>query len=168
MSAPESLVTALQPWADLYGGSTLLATVVTFVHVAALLLGGGVAVATDRGTLRAIRRATAERGSHLEELGTVHRVVLLGLSLALLSGLLLFAADLESYFGSWIFWTKMGLVAALLANGLAMTRIERTLRAEGREAAHEVAAWAKLRRSAVISLSLWFLITLLGVALMNF
>lgn len=167
MSAPSFLVDAVQPWADLYGSHTLVATAVTFVHVGALLLGGGVAVATDRGTLRAMRRAAADRDSHLEELATVHRVVLTGLSLALVSGLLLLASDLETFFGSWVFWTKLTLVAALLANGAAMTKTESALRSAGSDAAVEASSWDRLRRSAVVSLALWFLITLAGVGLVN-
>jgi len=164
MIVPAALGDLVKPWADAYSNSKLLATVVTFVHVAGLLFGGGLAVAADRGTLRAMRRDAGLRGSHLEELSAVHRVVLTGLTLSLISGLLLLAADLDTYFGSWIFWTKMGMVALLLANGYLMTRTERMLKASPDP---ESTAWGKLHRASIVSLALWFAITLAGVALVN-
>jgi hypothetical protein len=164
MIAPSVLVDLVKPWADAYSNSKALATAVTFVHVAGLLFGGGLAVAADRGTLRAMRRDAGVRGSHLEELSAVHRVVLTGLALSLVSGLLLLAADLDTYFGSWIFWVKMGMVALLLANGFLMTRAERVLREKPDP---ESTAWARLHRASIVSLALWFAITLAGVALVN-
>src|SRR5690242_14626162 len=80
------------PWSHAYSSSKTLATVVTFGHVASLLLAGGIAVASDRGTLRALRLAAAERGRHLEELAGVHRLVVTGLALSVVTGLLLFAS----------------------------------------------------------------------------
>ena len=153
-----------EPWAQLYGDSKLLATAITFGHVASLLLAGGLAVATDRATLRTLRRAAAERGEHLEELSGVHRLVVGGIALSLVTGLLLFASDVDVFVGSWVFWLKMVLIGALLANGLAMTRAERALRAD---AAESSPAWRRLRRAAVLSTALWYTITLAGVALVN-
>ena len=164
MTAPAALIDLVKPWADAYSNSKLLATVVTFVHVGGLLFGGGLAVAADRGTIRAMRRDAGLRGSHLEELSAVHRIVLTGLALSLVSGLLLLAADLDTYFGSWIFWTKMTMVALLLGNGFLMTRSERVLRATPDP---ESAAWGKLHRASILSLVLWFAITLACVALVN-
>ena len=164
MIAPTALADLVKPWADAYNNSKALATVVTFVHIAGLLFGGGLAVAADRGTLRAMRRDAGLRDSHLEELSAVHRVVLTGLVLSLVSGLLLLAADLDTYFGSWIFWTKMAMVALLLGNGFLMTRAERALRASRDP---ESTAWGKLHRASIVSLALWFAITLAGVALVN-
>lgn len=164
MIVPAGLTDLVKPWADAYSNSKLLATIVTFVHVGGLLLGGGLAVAADRGTVRAMRRDAGIRGSHLEELSAVHRVVLTGLALSLLSGLLLLAADLDTYFGSWIFWVKMVMVVLLLANGLLMTRTEQHLRTSPDP---DSPAWSKLHRSSIVSLALWFAITLAGVALVN-
>jgi hypothetical protein len=164
MSAPAALVRLVQPWADVYSHSTAVSTAVTFLHIAALLFGGGIAIAADRGTLRSLRLEASMRGTHLDELGALHRVVLIGLSLSLFTGLLLLAADLDTFFGSWVFWTKMVLVAVLLTNGFLMTRAERALRAApSPDSSH----WQVLRRSAVMSLVLWFVITLAGVILVN-
>jgi len=121
-------------------------------------------VTTDRATLRALRLAAAERGRHLEDLSGVHRLVVGGLSLSLITGLLLFASDVETFAGSWIFWLKLAMIAVLLGNGYTMTRAERSLRDD---AADESPAWGRLRRAALVSVGLWYAITLAGVALAN-
>ena len=165
MIAPEILVRLAKPWADVYSDSKSLETIVTFVHVGALVAGGGVAIATDRSTLRALRADAPARGYHLEELSVVHRWVITGLLLATLSGLLLFAADVKTFWGSWIFWVKMALIVALLLNGLVMTRAETALRDTA--SPDDDARWSRLRTTALTSLGLWLIITLAGVALVN-
>jgi hypothetical protein len=159
-----ALARLFEPWAHLYANSKVIATVVTFGHIASLLMAGGLAVATDRATLRALRLAAGERGRHLEELAGVHRLVVTGLTLSLLTGLLLFASDVETFVGSRIFWLKMTMIAVLLINGYAMTKAERSLRDD---AADVSPAWERLRRAAVTSVALWYAITLAGVALAN-
>ncbi len=166
MLAPETLVRLAKPWADAYSDSKLLETIVTFVHVGALVAGGGVAIATDRSTLRALRADAHARGHHLDELSVVHRWVITGLVLAALSGVLLFAADVKTFWGSWIFWGKMALIVALLVNGLVMTRAEGTLQRLD-DAALDAGPWGQLRATAITSLVLWLVITLAGVALVN-
>jgi hypothetical protein len=140
-------------------------TVVTFLHVGGLLLAGGLAIAADRSTLRALRIAAHERPHYLRELDAVHRWVITGLVVVVLSGLALLASDIENFFGSGIFWVKMVLVVALLVNGLTMTRAETALK---RDAGENAPAWRALHRVAVTSLGLWFMIAALGVALVNF
>jgi uncharacterized membrane protein len=163
-SVTTGLARLAEPWAHVYADSKTVATIVTFGHVASLLMAGGLAVATDRATLRALRLAAAERGRHLEELAGVHRLVVGGLTLSVITGVLLFGSDVETFLTSWIFWLKMGLIGVLLANGYVMTHAERALRAEAGEAAP---AWDRLRRSALVSVGLWYAITLAGVALVN-
>lgn len=164
MSAPEALVQLTKSWNEFYSHSQLTETIVTFFHVGGLLLGGGAAVASDRATFRALRGEAEHRGHHLRELSAVHPFVLTGLTLTILSGLLLFASDVKTFFGSWIFWLKMALIVLLLLNGLFMTRAEKSLRVDERV---EAPGWASLHRTAVSSVVLWFAITLLGVALVN-
>jgi hypothetical protein len=159
-----ALARLFDPWAHLYADSKVIATIVTFGHVGALLMAGGLALATDRATLRALRLAAAERGHHLEELTGTHRWVVGGLMLSVATGVLLFGSDVETFWGSWVFWLKMAMLCVLLGNGFLMTRAEQSLRVDATEASP---AWTQLRRSAVTSVALWYTITLLGVALVN-
>lgn len=164
MLVPHSLVNLLQPWNDFYSHSKPAETVVQFLHIGGLVLAGGLAIAADRGTLRAMRIAAGGRTHYTRELSATHRWVLTGLTIVVVSGLALLASDIESFFGSWIFWTKMGLVALLLLNGLRMTRIEAALRSDASEASPH---WSRLRSTAITSLVLWFIITAFGVSLVN-
>jgi hypothetical protein len=163
-TATTALARLLEPWAHLYADSKVIATVVTFGHVASLLMAGGLAVATDRATLRALRLAATERGRHLEELSGIHKLVVGGLMLSVATGLLLFASDVETFLRSWVFWLKMGMICVLLGNGYAMTRAEESLHDD---AAGSSPAWTRLRRTALASVALWYVITLAGVALAN-
>ena len=162
---PLVLVDALKPWSDFYAHSPLAETIVVFAHVGGLLLGGGLAVASDRATLRALALPPDGRASHRRELAAVHRWVLTGIALVFASGIALVAADVETFWGSPIYWAKMALVLALLANGFVMTRTEEALAGDDSATA---AGWRMLRRTAIASLGLWFVITALGIALVNF
>ena len=101
----------------------------------------------------------AARAAHLDELHTIHRVVISGLALTFASGILMVGADLDAMLASRIYWTKMALVALLLLNGLTMQRAERAARAA------PLTGWPRLHRAAMFSLVLWFLIVFAGTAL---
>ena len=169
MTVPESLIKLFEPWNDLYSHSKLTATVVIFLHVGGLLLGGGLAIAADRSTLRALRNAAGERTHQLRELAAVHRLVIVGLVTVMVSGFALFTADIEAFFGSWIFWVKMVLVLLLLINGLMMTRTEASIERDASSGKTDTSShWQALHRTAVTSLTLWFATAAFGVALANF
>jgi hypothetical protein len=163
MTAPEALVRFFEPWSQLYSDSKLIPTVLVFAHIAALVFGGGLAVTLDRATLRAARGPAEFRWRQLDELAAAHRLVLIGLALSFVTGVLLFTADLETYFVSWIYWTKMTLIVLLLANGYTMTRAESRIRSTPN--AVDDVGWNRLRRTAAISITLWFVIAFAGVAL---
>jgi uncharacterized membrane protein len=152
---------AVAQWASLFANHAALRTAIVFAHVGGLVGAGGCAIAADRATLLAARRHEAERRHQVEALAGTHRVVILGLVLIVVSGVLLFAADLETFFYSRIFWIKMTLILLLLVNGLALQSAER-------RASRDISdAWGRLRATATISLALWFLIAFAGVALTN-
>jgi hypothetical protein len=164
-SVVETLTRVAAPWKSVYDDSKVLETLVVFVHLAALLVGGGIALASDRTTLRASRADAPTRARQLEELGVTHRVVISSLAVAFVSGAALFLTDVETFAVSVAFWVKMGLVALLMLNGLLMTRTETALRRtpDGGDAA----PWARLRTTAVASGVLWLATLLAGVALTN-
>ena len=165
MKPPEFLVSLFQPWNDFYSHSKTAATIVIFLHIGGLLLAGGFAIAADRATIRSMGRSPDARAAQLKELSTIHRWVIMGLAAVVISGLGLLASDFETFWGSWIYWLKMLLVAVLLANGYQMTRVERALELDPSETSPK---WNTLHRTALTSLALWFATTFLGVALANF
>jgi hypothetical protein len=91
----------------------------------------------------------------------IHRIVVGGLALIVISGLLLWASDFDTYLYSKLFWTKMALVTLLLGNGGLLIRAER--QAEG----GSVQAWSWLILTSKASIALWFLTTLAGSGLLN-
>jgi uncharacterized membrane protein len=150
-------------WGEYYGDHALLRTAVTYAHVGGLLVSGGLALANDRIILRTREAPLAERTLRLHDLHRLHRTVVGGLAVVAASGVAMFLADLETYSGAWLFWCKMGLVALLLGNGLAVVRAERALGQDPESAP----GWGRLRRTAAVSTVLWLLIALLGTALVN-
>jgi uncharacterized membrane protein len=162
MTTPEVLTRLAEPWAHFYGHSKTASTIVTFLHIAPIVVGGGIAIALDRASLRLDASDEPARARHLRELGSVHPIVLWSLVVLLLSGLAMLAADLDTFLGSWVFWLKMALIVALLANGARLTRLERALAGPAGAAADQ---WRRLRGISITSLALWLIITLLGVIL---
>ena len=163
IAAPEFLVALAQPWADFYSDSKLTETLVTFAHVGALLVGGGIAIAADRTTLRT--SSDVERKRHLLDVAQSHRAVIVSLGVVVLSGLLLFGSAVEAFWGSWIYWTKMGLVVLLLVNGARMQGIERKAAADP---VVSTAHWSAFRGATIMSLTLWLITSLAGVALLSY
>jgi len=148
-------------WASVYSNSPAIRSALTFTHIGGLVGGGGCAIAADRTTLRALRRGTDALDRELHHLHNVHMVVIAGLALVIVSGLLLMLADLDAYLSASVFWIKMVLVVALLANGALVVR-------GGRQThAGHPSGPALLRFAAIASLTLWFGTTLLGAVLPN-
>jgi uncharacterized membrane protein len=152
---------ALARWSSLYANLAALRSAVTFAHIGGLLGGGGAAIAADRGMLIALRQDASARRAQLVALAGTHRVVMIGLAVVIISGLLIFAADVDTFLYSWVFWIKMGLIAALLGNGLVLQSAEQRALIGGDEAS------GCLRATAIASLALWFLTTLAGAVLPN-
>jgi len=151
----------IDSWSAIYSNSAALRSAIGFAHVGGLVGGGGAAIAADRAVLRIHREGPERRPHHLATIHHTHWAVLIGLSLVVVSGLLLLGADLESYLESTVFWIKMGLVLLLFANGVIL------LTAEQGAATGDERRWRHLHRASVASLVLWFATTLAGVVLPN-
>jgi hypothetical protein len=158
---PGQLTSVVSQWASMYSNHAALRTVVMFAHVGALVGAGGCAIAADRAMLLSLNKDESERRAKVAAIAGTHRIVIIGLSLIVVSGLLLFTADLETFLSSRVFWIKMSLVTLLLVNGAVLTSAER------RASRGAGDAWGRLRVTAIASLALWFLITFAGVALTN-
>jgi hypothetical protein len=140
-------------WAHLYSDNRAVSSTVTYLHLAGVLLGGGVAVAADRAVLVGTHPDSPDVGA------PVHRWVLIGLAIIVASGVFMMLADLHTYLTSAVFWTKMVLTVLLLGNGYVRLQAERAVL---RGAA---VAWQRLRSTSIASLVLWFLILLAGTIL---
>jgi hypothetical protein len=166
----QTVATAAKPWASLYSDSTAVSSAVTFFHLAGLLFAGGLAVATDRATFRALRGTDEDRNRLLVDLGNSHSWVLGGLSVIFLSGILLALSDVKTFGYSPVYWTKMSLVVLLLLNGAVLQRTERKLRTGTlliQSTAPRQRLWSRLRFAAATSMVLWTAIVLAGVILVE-
>ncbi len=151
----------IESWVSLYANHAALRTGIEFLHIGGLVAGGGCAITADLATITAAGDRAATRTTQLHLLKKTHLIVVLGLVALAVSGGLLFAADVQTFFYSRVFWLKMGLMVLLLVNGWLLLIGERQVtRGEPR-------AWARLHYTAIASLILWTLTTLAGAALPN-
>ncbi len=166
MSVVQAIAHAVQPWQSAYNNSAAVSTSVIFVHLGAMLFGGGVAIAADRATLRASHGDTVEKLRMLRELATTHTVVIAALVVSFASGLALAAADVKNFATSPVFWIKMGLVALLLLNGWMLRSAELgALTAADHE--NSLRFWKRLRATSLLSIALWTCVLLAGTILVN-
>src|SRR6478672_2041975 len=100
IAPPEALVKLFEPWNKFYSDSKLTETIVTFLHTGAVVVGGGMAIAADRSTLRAKAWGDPERRHHVAELANLHRLVVTSLAVSIVTGLLMLASDFENFWGS--------------------------------------------------------------------
>src|SRR5437867_7054776 len=161
---PGVLSRMAQPWSSLFNDSPMLQNTMTFLHLAGIFLGGGFAIATDRETLLAMYMRETGQFRQLQRIHTIHRPVLIGLTVAFTSGFLLFAADIDTFMHSWAFWVKMLLLALLLGNGFLLSRTEQKLLLGPESNAY---LWRRLGYISVASMVLWLAIILAGVLLMS-
>src|ERR1035437_4472381 len=164
MAIIETLEAALKPWADFYDHTKPVQAGVEFLHVGALLLGGGFAIASDRAALRSLTAGLEEQKHVLREFATIHRPVLMALSVSVISGLLMLASDVGTFLVSPVFWTKMSLIVLLLANGYLVKRTDEQLSADPSPGNR---AWGRFRFGSYASVTLWLCTTLAGVILLN-
>jgi len=155
------LTQLLESWGSVYSNHAALRTGIEFLHIGGLVAGGGCAITADLATITVARDRAATQTIQLHLLKRTHTIVLGGLIALSVSGLLLFAADVDTFLYSRTFWLKMGLMALLLINGSLFLRSERQMKSG------DVHAWTRLHYTATASLVLWFLTTLAGAALPN-
>jgi len=151
---------ALDVWASVYANSSAIRTVLGFAHVAGLIIGGGSAIAIDRSVLATARRNPSKLRVQVPTIQNAHSLVLASLAVVMSSGLLLAAADTETFLHSRLFWLKMALVGLLMVNGACMRLAERAAIARRPQ-------WKPLAVTAAASITLWLLTTLAGAALPN-
>ena len=147
-----------------YVSVAALSVTLTFAHLGAMMVGGGLAIAADRVVLRA--GTPVDGAAHIalaDAVGDVHRPVVIALAISAVSGMAQLAADLEALAVNRVMWVKLGLLLALALNGVLMLRNESAMRHESGGAR----AFARLRLRAITSLVLWLAITLAGVGLMQ-
>ena len=147
----------LETWTELYSNSAAWRTIILYAHIGGILIGGGCAIATDRLTLL----SAPNDARQLRVIGGVHKLIVGCIAFIASSGLLMLAANLETYLASKVFWTKMLLVVLLLINGLRLLAAERAARAG------EPAGWGRLRGASIASLLLWLTIAFFGAMLPN-
>jgi hypothetical protein len=158
----KSIEDLFAPWQSAYSDSTVISTTVTALHLIGMLVGGGLAIAADRATLRIVDEQPGERERHLGELNAIHRPVLLALALLFLTGVLMVTSDIATFLGSPVLWIKLGLVALLVFNGVVLERTETSLRR-----GDDKASWGKLRVAAMCSIGLWIATLVAGTILVS-
>jgi len=158
----KSLEELFAPWQSAYSDSTIISTTVTALHLIGMLVGGGLAIAADRATLRISNEQPGERERHLGELNAIHRPVLIALAILFLTGVLMVTSDVETFLNSPVLWIKLGLVALLVFNGVLLERTETSLRR-----GNDKASWGKLRVAAMFSIGLWIATLVAGTVLVS-
>lgn len=154
-----------EPWQKLYAHSTIVATLVLFGHVGGLFVAGALTFSTESGALRLDPADDGERRRYVRIASRARRAIAVALCVAVISGLLLFLADLEAFVVSPVFWVKMLLVAALLVNAVAASRLDAHLLRDGSTTARHDGRWRRRRASAWATAVLWFVLVLSGSAL---
>jgi hypothetical protein len=157
MTIPAFISTAVESWAGFYGHHQLVSVTVRFLHLAGIVVGGGTALAADRQVLKAARGGPSERSGVVAALDSAHRVVVPSLAVVATAGILMTASETETFFGSRLYWSKMGLVALLLLNGVGLLAAERAV------AAGKPKAWTWMGLTSSASLVLWLTILFIGV-----
>ncbi|HEY4218267.1 MAG TPA: hypothetical protein VGM67_14090 [Gemmatimonadaceae bacterium] len=162
-----TLAQPFEGWKHLYSHSTTISTTILTLHLGSMFVGGGLALAADRMTLRVSADHPDERARQLAEVAAVHRAVLIGIALLLITGVALSLADLENFLTAPVFWIKLILVVLLLVNGALLQRSESRLRRSAEGTAAPPSDWGRLRTFSVLSIVLWLATFVVGSLLTN-
>jgi hypothetical protein len=150
-------------WSAYYESHALLSVTLRFLHMSAIVLGGGAGVWTDWQILKAAKSGTAEREAVLKLLSRSHMYVVPWMLVLVVTGALLTAADTRTFFVSKVFWVKIAMVALLVSNWVLLLILESRARQFGIKT-----VWSKLVLTSCLSALFWqttlFAGTLLTVA----
>lgn len=177
----ETLKGLTAPWAATFADHAALSTGIIAGHVLSIFAGGGIAMAADRRALQADANDAQARMTAALELASVHRLVIVALGFAAVTGVLLLASDIGTFAISRIFWAKMATLGILAANGVRLIRADGKLvrpRTAHGDSVSVVATvpvstdvdrktWTTVRSAARISVLAWCTIVVLGVVLGN-
>ena len=156
MAIPAAIAPLVASWSSYYGDHQMVSVTVRYLHLAAVLIGGGSAVALDRKVLQAHGAEGVARRAILAELRGSHRVVVPSLTVVALTGLLMTVADVDTFLASSLYWVKLGLVTLLVVNGGLLLAAESAAeRASGER-------WGRLAMVAAASLTLWLATLFVG------
>ena len=145
-------------WSVYYSDHQAVSLLIRYVHLAALMIGGGTALAIDRVVLGTARTRTDDRRrAAFTAMAGSHRVVVPALVIVTASGILMAAADWTTFVGSRLFWIKMISFALLIFNGAALVAAER---AYAKDAG--ALMWRRVVLASGASCLLWLLILFIG------
>jgi uncharacterized membrane protein len=156
---PSTLSHAFAWWSSYYGEHQALSVTIRYLHLAALVVGGGAAITIDRQVVRVQRLPPVVRDATVTLLNSTHTVVVTSLAMLVATGVLMAGADIETYLVSPIFWTKMGLFALLLLNGAVLAQA-------GRRADMRADPSHRLIVTSIASVILWLVIVYASTWLM--
>ena len=95
-------------WSAYYSDHQMVSLLIRYLHLAALMVGGGTALAIDRVVLGTARTRTDDRRrAAFTAMKGSHRVVVPALAIVTASGILMAAADWTTFVASRLFWIKM-------------------------------------------------------------
>jgi uncharacterized membrane protein len=146
-------------WSGYYGNHQLISVGIRFAHLMALMLSGGTALFVDRRVFRAVRANETEKQEMLCALHSAHRLIIPWVVVLGLTGILMTAADTETFLVSKVYWIKMTVVALLGINGIAL------LVAERKAGDGNPKAWSRVVTASTISFLLWIGALLMGTLL---
>lgn len=144
-------------WSSYYGNHQLTSVSVRFLHLVGIVMGGGTGLFADRQVIGAIRAGSQEREAVLAALSRAHAHVISWIVVIGSTGVLMTAADTSTFLVSKVYWLKMGLVALLVTNGVALFFAERRSRKLGVDA-----GWPRLAAISTLSAVLWLITLFMG------
>ena len=145
-------------WSAYYADHQMVSLAIRYLHIAALMVGGGTALAIDRVVLASARARTDDRRrAAFTALRGSHRVVVPALTVVTVSGILMTAADWTTFEASRLFWIKMITFVFLVLNGAALVSAERAFAKSG-----DLGRWRWLVTASGTSCLLWLLVLWIG------